>query len=106
MFDLISIGDAAVDHFFEISDAHVKLNKGVEELCLRFGDKLPVEKYHLSLGGNNPNNAVGAVRLGLQTAIYVNVGTDLAGKFTLEKLKEEKVDTRYVVINKGMDSNV
>ena len=57
MFDLISIGDAAVDHFFEISDAHVKLNKGVEELCLRFGDKLPVEKYHLSLGGNNPNTS-------------------------------------------------
>ncbi|MFH0937141.1 MAG: carbohydrate kinase family protein [Candidatus Daviesbacteria bacterium] len=106
MFDLISIGDAAVDHFFQISDAHVDLKNGVEELCLRFGDKLPVEKYHLSLGGNNPNNAVGAVRLGLKTAIYLNVGTDLAGKFTLETLKKEGVDTRYVKVNEGMDSNV
>lgn len=106
MFDLISIGDAAVDHFFQISDARLEVENGVEELCLRFGDKLPVEKYHLSLGGNNPNNAVGAVRLGLKTAIYLNVGTDLAGKFTLEALKKEGVDTRYVKVNEGMDSNV
>lgn len=106
MFDLISIGDAAVDLFFQIHDAQIEMEHGTTELCLKFGEKLPVSEFHQSLGGNNPNNAVGAVRLGLQTAIYVNVGTDLMGKFTLEKLKEEKVDTRYVNINEGMDSNV
>ena len=106
MFDLVSIGDAAVDHFFKIHDAHVEPEKSGEELCLKFGDKLPVEVYHQSLGGNNPNNAVGAARLGLKTAIYVNIGNDLAGKFTLAKLKEEGVDCRYVVVNVGLDSNV
>ncbi len=106
MFDLISIGDAAVDLFFKIHDAQIELDKGAEELCLRFGDKIPVEQFHQTLGGNNPNNAVGAVRLGLKTAIYLNIGTDLMGKFTLEKLKEEKVDTRYIKVNEGMDSNV
>lgn len=105
MFDLISIGDGAVDLFFKISDAHLEQKGGVEELCIRFGDKLRVEQFQQSLGGNNPHNAVGAVRLGLKTAIYLNVGTDLMGKFTLEKLKKEKVDTRYIVINEGMDSN-
>ncbi|MDO8639137.1 MAG: carbohydrate kinase family protein, partial [Candidatus Daviesbacteria bacterium] len=106
MFDLISIGDGAVDLFFQISDAHLEQDHGAEELCLRFGEKIPIKQFHQSLGGNNPNNAVGAVRLGLNTAIYLNTGTDLMGKFTLEKLTEEKVDTRYVKINEGMDSNV
>ncbi|MFA5932890.1 MAG: carbohydrate kinase family protein [Microgenomates group bacterium] len=106
MFDLISIGDAAVDHFFKISDAHVELDKGEEELCLSLGSKLPVETYEQILGGNNANNAVGATRLGLKTAIYLNVGSDQAGQFTLSKLKEEGVDSRYVVKNEGMDSNV
>lgn len=106
MFDLISIGDPAVDHFFKIHDAHVEVEREGKKLCLRYGDKLPVEVYHHTLGGNNPNNAVGAARLGLKTAIYINIGSDLAGKFTLAKLKEEGVDTRYVVVNEGMDSNV
>lgn len=106
MFDLISVGDAAVDLFFQIHDALIEKEEGVRELCLRFGDKIPVVKYAQVLGGNSCNNAVGAVRLGLKTAVYLNVGTDANGKFTLEKLKEEKVDTRYVKVNEGMDSNV
>lgn len=106
MFDLISIGDGAVDHFFKISNAHIDVENGEKELALKFGDKLPVEEYQQVLGGNNANNAVGAVRLGLKVAVYLNVGSDQAGKFTFEKLKEEGVDSRYVVVNKGMDSNV
>ena len=106
MFDLISIGDPAVDHFFKIHDAHVEVEKDGKELCLRFGDKLPVEEYCQSLGGNTANNAVGASRLGLKTAVYLNIGSDLIGKFTLVKLKEEGVDSRYAAVNEGMDSNV
>ncbi|OGE36131.1 hypothetical protein A3E45_02615 [Candidatus Daviesbacteria bacterium RIFCSPHIGHO2_12_FULL_43_11] len=106
MFDLISIGDPAVDHFFKIHDAHVEVEKDGKELCLRFGDKLPVEEYCQSLGGNTANNAVGASRLGLRTAVYLNIGSDLIGKFTLVKLKEEGVDSRYAAVNEGMDSNV
>lgn len=106
MFDLISIGDGAVDHFFKISDAHVETEKGEQELCLRLGSKLPVETYEQTLGGNNANSAVGATRLGLKTAIYLNIGSDQAGQFTLSKLKEAGVDDRYVLKNEGKDSNV
>lgn len=106
MFDLISIGDPAVDHFFKIHDAHVEVEREGKELCLRYGDKLPVEEYCQSLGGNTANNAVGASRLGLKTAVYSNIGSDQIGKFTLAKLKEERVDSRYVIVNEGMDSNV
>ena len=51
MFDLISIGDPAVDHFFKIHDAHVDVEREGKEFCLKYGDKLPVEQYCQSLGG-------------------------------------------------------
>jgi len=108
MFDLISIGDGAVDYFFKIHDARLEEREGKEgvDLCLRFGDKLPVEKYSQSLGGNSVNSAVGASRLGLKTAVYLNIGSDLAGEFTLAELKKENIDTRYVVTNESLCSNV
>lgn len=105
MFDLISIGDVALDHFCKISDAHLESENMQRELCLNFGDKLPIEQYRQTMGGNNGNNAVGAARLGLKTAGYLNVGTDAAGRHIIEELKGEKIDTRYVVVNREMDSN-
>lgn len=107
MFDLISVGDCMIDSFFKLSDAHVScaLNRSRCEICLRYGDKIPVEEYSQMVAGNNANNAVGSARLGLKTAAYINVGEDVNGKRVIEKLKEEKIDTRYIVVNKGMDSN-
>ncbi len=108
MFDLISIGDCMIDHFFKIHDAHVNFSvkKDIRELCIAYGDKIGADSYESLVAGNNANNAVGASRLGLNTAFYVNVGEDPAGKKVIEKLKEEKVSTRYVVVNRGMESNV
>lgn len=108
MFDLISIGDVAIDHFCKIHDAHLALgvDKLRRELCISYGDKLSIELYCQTLGGNNGNNAVGATRLGLKTAAYLNIGTDPAGRQAIDELKKMGVDTRYVVVNQGWDSNV
>lgn len=105
MFDLISIGDVKVDFFFKISDAHLEKEKSGTEICLRFGDKLPVERFEQCLGGNNGNNVVGAARLGMKSAVYANIGEDLMADFILAKLKEEGVDRRYVIVNKGTVSD-
>lgn len=107
MFDLISIGDATIDTFIQIHDATVQcsLNKEDCKLCVDYGDKIAVDKLTHLVAGNAANNAVGGARLKLQSAIYVNVGEDPPGQQILNKLKSEKVDTRYVVVNKGMDSN-
>ncbi|MCL5409882.1 MAG: carbohydrate kinase family protein [Patescibacteria group bacterium] len=108
MFDVISIGDCTTDHLFKISDAH--LDCAIDEmncqLCLRFADKIPVEKYTQNVAGNNANNSVGCARLGLKTAIYTNIGSDADGDRILKKLKSEKVDTRFIRVVTGMDSNV
>ena len=107
MFDLISIGDCMIDHFFKLSDAHVLCSKNHTDcqICLSYGDKIPTESYSELVAGNAANAAVGGARLKLKTSCYVNIGEDGGGDKVISKLKEEGVSTGYVVKNKGMGSN-
>lgn len=108
MLDLISIGDVTIDNFIQIHDAEVRcnLNRTDCKLCLDYGDKIPVDKFMHLVAGNAANNAVAGSRLKLKTAIYTNVGSDSEGKQIVEKLKKEDVNTRYIVVNTGMESNL
>lgn len=107
MFDLISIGDATIDTYIQVHDAQIlcDLDKKSCKLCVEYGNKIPVEKLVHSVAGNAANNAVGSARLGLKTAIYVNVGNDSGGEEISKKLKVEGIDKRYVIQNEGMESN-
>lgn len=104
MFDLISIGDARIDNLVHLPKAHLScvLNKQRCEICLNYGDKIPIDDIKSLPAGNNNNNAIGASRLKLKTAIYGNVGEDSNGKMLLEHLKKEGVDIRYMVVNKDV----
>lgn len=106
-FDLISIGDCTVDHFFKIQDAHVaiSIDKTHKELCIDYGDKIPAAEYYQLVAGNNANNAIASAKLGLKTAIYTNVGSDLTGQHIIKILREKGVDTKYIAIQEGMASN-
>lgn len=108
MFDLIAVGDATIDNFVQIHDAEVRCNLNKTEcvLCVKYGDKIAVDKFTHLVAGNAANNAIGGARLKLKSAIYVNVGSDPAGKQISDKLKEEGVSPRYIVVNKGMESNL
>lgn len=107
MYDIISVGDATIDCFVKINDAHVQctVNKESCELCVKYGDKIAVEEIQNMVAGNAANNAVGSARLGLKTAIFLNVGADDSGFKIKKKLVEEKVDPVYIKVNEGMDSN-
>lgn len=104
MFDLISIGDARIDNFVHLPKAHLSctLNKERCELCLNYGDKIPIDDIKSLTAGNNNNNAIGASRLKMKTALYGNVGGDGNGRMIVDHLKEEGVDISYVVINKNV----
>src|SRR3989344_7977264 len=108
MFDLISLGDATIDNFVFIHDGEVRcnVNKSECKLCINYGDKIAVDKLVHLVAGNAANNAIGGARLKLKSAIYASVGSDPSGKQILDKLKAEEVDTRYVIVNKGMESNL
>lgn len=105
MFDLICIGDAVIDTFVPLTDAHVHFNENLRELCLRYGDKIPVGDSISQVAGNAANSSVGAARLKLNTAAYINVGGDHDGARIRDHLKDEGVDTRYVIVNKNLPSN-
>ncbi len=108
MLDLISIGDSTIDNYVLIHDAEIQCNLDKKQyvLCIKYGDKIPVDKLVHQVAGNAANSAVGASRLKLKSAIYTNIGSDISGKQIIEKFKSEGVNTRYVVIHKDMESNL
>ncbi len=108
MFDLISIGDTRIDNFIKIEDAHVmcNLNKTTCELCFKFGTKIPVQEFKSICAGNNSNNAVGAARLNLNTALYAYVGEDAQGERIIDHLKKEGVSTKYIMQPKGWETEL
>lgn len=108
MFDLISIGDCVIDTFIPLTDAEISEDSGSRKLILRYGDKIPVGPSVSLVAGNAANNAVGASRLKLKTAIYTHVGNakeDESDDRIKNKLKKEGVDTRYVTETNNLPSN-
>lgn len=110
MYDIISIGDATLDVFLQISDvdANVKCTLKNEEcqICFDYADKIPVEGIVKVPGsGNASNNAVGSARLGLNTAIFSILGSDDVGKGISKHWKKENVDTKFVHFDKKRGTN-
>lgn len=106
-FDLITIGDTTIDTFLFIHDATVNcaLKKDVCQLCVNYADKLPVKKMTRLVAGNAANNAVGSRRLGMKTAIVTTLGDDGSGEWIHTKLRAEKVDTKFLTLDKKTDTN-
>jgi ribokinase len=108
MFDLISFGDATIDMFLTISEANVHCNLKSErcELCLSYADKIPVDAVERIDGaGNASNNAVGATRLGLHTAIVSTVGNDGTGEGIVRHWQDAGVATNFVTIDHARGTN-
>lgn len=110
-YDFIAIGDTVTDEFIEVDDVRIDTkrdpeDKGYQEICFRFGDKVSyknVETVHAV--GNSANAAVTATRLGLATAFVSNVGDDELGEKILETLTMQNVSTGFVRIHENMLSN-
>jgi len=76
------------------------------KICLPFGEKVPYEDvFVIPAVGNAPNAAVSAARLGLKTSLLTNIGGDKEGEECLATLKKEKINTKFVVTNKGVKTN-
>ncbi len=124
-YDIITIGDIAVDAFIRLGHGGDSSDKnghrpseqnkvresinpitGHRELGLAFGEKIPYEEsIEVFAVGNSGNVAVACARLGLRTAIISNVGDDLYGQKSIEKFRNEKVDAEFVKINSGRKTN-
>ena len=108
MFDLITIGDTVIDTYLPIDDAEILEKDGKKYLGLKWGYKIPVADGLSVVAGNAANNAIGASRLKLKTAIYTNVGNkdDEQNDDRIKaKLKKEGVDIRYIAETDDLPSN-
>ncbi len=107
MFDLIAIGDTSRDVFSVVPDESAYCNIDTKECVIAFeyGAKIIVEELIMTIGGNSPNVAVGASRLGLNSALYTQIGDDEIGEVIVTELKKEKVSLSYVKVEKGKRSN-
>jgi len=106
--DFLAIGDIVTEPFIRLKDArvHCNINDTDCEICMRWGDKIPYESATVCAAvGNASNAAVAAARLGISSALRAYVGRDSYGAQCIEVLREEGVDTEYVVTQDGKHTN-
>jgi ribokinase len=109
-YDFVALGDIVVDAFIELNkdaaDVSQDMDTGRYTLHMPFGSKLPYDNVVVvNAVGNSPNAAVSAHRLGLKTALVTNLGHDRYGKDCLEALRTEGVNTEYVKLHEGKETN-
>ena len=109
--DFLAIGDIVLDAFIKLKDVRIDTNpdegdRGMDEICFRFGDKVPYESVTVVPAvGNAPNASVTAARLGLKTALITNIGDDQYGDDCLESLKKDGVLIKYITKEKNKTTN-
>lgn len=110
-YDLISVGDSTVDIFMQVEqkDTESVCNLKAEDclICFPYGSKVPVSTYkRIPASGNAANNAIGAARLGLKTALYTVLGSDRDSSDSKRVFEDEGVDTSFVAIDPSVGSNL
>ena len=97
-FQMISMGDAVIDIFlsFDQTNKKIRLDEGAKELRIAFGEKIDVDSYVFSLGGNAANVSVGLARLGIETAFFTETGDDEFSLKIINILEKEGLDRKYI----------
>jgi ribokinase len=97
----LSIGGATYDLFLTMND----MKASGEDILLKAGGKLQVDRVIESCGGGASNTSVGLSRLGMNAAFCGVVGADQWGEKLLENLKKEKVDVTSATVVEGETSS-
>jgi ribokinase len=107
-FDIVFVGDVAVDQYLTLADDAVTIEQGPESrrLVLPFGAKVSCEVTTIvPAGGNSANAAVACARLGLRTALVAYVGDDGQGRGAVSALRAEGVDASLVRPDPAVPTN-
>src|SRR5689334_15232920 len=106
--DVLSVGDVVTDAFIKLLDneARVDQTKDGPRLSMAFGTKVPFDHAEvIAAVGNSANASVAFSRLGLKSGLVANVGGDDWGREIIKALEANDVDSRFVHINPGKNSN-
>lgn len=94
MLDILCIGDSKLDIFLRIPSNNplFNLDKQKNELLIKYGEKINIEKYVFDIGGNASNTGIGMSRLGLNIGLFAEIGNDEFSDKILNKLKKENIN--------------
>lgn len=93
MFDLLSIGNIAIDLYFK-GDS---LTEKEKRFALAIGGKYQVDFFKESLGGGAANVAVGVSRHGFNTAVIGLVGENPFKQIIIQHLSRRMVSTELLI---------
>ncbi len=105
MKDIIAIGSITRDAFFDAPALPLEKfphTPSGRALRLPLGDKLEIRRTYFTIGGNAANAAVTFARQGLKTACVGRVGGDENAAAVLRRLKQEKVMTTLVSVDRNL----
>ncbi len=105
MYNLLCIGDPIIDTHVQIAEDCAECSvetMGTQKICFEYGAKIPIIDSFQDLGGNAPNVAAAAAKLGLTTTVIATVGDDANGRMAIEFLKKYKVGTELVTTQAGV----
>lgn len=105
-FDFFCIGKSTVDQFLAINEFSTKchLDARTGYLTFKHGEKIEVDKFEFSLGGNATNVAIGLSRLGLSAALCSETGEDEFAEKIRNWLDQEKIDRSHMIQTKSASS--
>jgi len=104
-FDVITIGGATQDIMYYTNDAEIIKNKKnilkQKLIAFEYGAKIISNDVHITFGGGGMNTAISFATLNLKTAAFLNLGRDWIGELIIKKLKNKKVDLKYITQDKN-----
>jgi len=107
--EMLAVGDVVTDDFIKLLDKEERVEhekNGDLWLAIPFGEKIPFDHNEVVAGvGNAANAAVAFARLGLNSALEANIGSDERGRQIIASLEKNDVDSRFVHVNRGKKSN-
>jgi sugar/nucleoside kinase (ribokinase family) len=103
IYDIITIGGAVRDFTFYVEKFQ---RKNSETICFPLGTKINIKEAYFTHGGGACNVAVGLANFGLKVATVIRIGKDHSGQAILEKLKEKKIETRFIQVDERLHTGV
>ena len=70
------------------------------------GQSVIARSYATGPGGKGANQCVAAGRIGGNTAMVTKVGTDAFGDAAIQNFKNEKIDTKFIFVDKELVTGV
>lgn len=97
---VLTIGGATKDMFIHYQGTDVmtitKKQLQLSYMLFESGEKIEIDDLIIKTGGGATNSAISFKRLGMDTSCFCKIGPDHVGKYIIEKLDSEGINTAHI----------